>query len=128
MPAININHINIQAPMELLLVLREFYCDVLGLHVGPRPAFTRQGYWLYATDQAIIHLTVSASEKLRAINALTTLDHVAFTCSDLAYMSSKLKQMQIPFKLNSVPDSVIQQLFFYDPAGNGVELTFPSGI
>jgi hypothetical protein len=32
--------------------------------------------------------------------------------------------MQIDFTHDRVPGAPIQQLFFYDPAGNGVELSF----
>ena len=127
MPALSLNHINIRAPLALLNQLRDFYCDVLGLQVGDRPVVSSQGYWLYANEHALIHLSVSSPEELRQINTSTTLDHVAFTCTNLAAMSDTLQQLQIAFRHNAVPDSATRQLFFRDPAGNGVELTFSSG-
>ena len=33
-----------------------FYRDVLGLEVGPRPAFPFAGAWLYAGGRPIVHL------------------------------------------------------------------------
>lgn len=127
MPALSLNHINIRAPLALLNQLRDFYCAVLGLQVGDRPVVNSQGYWLYASEHALIHLSVSSSGELPQLNPNTTLDHVAFTCSNLKAMSDALEQLHIVFRLNEIPNSPARQLFFRDPAGNGVELTFPSG-
>ena len=39
---------------------REFYCDVVGLRVGPRPALEFPGYWLYADGpNACLHVAES---------------------------------------------------------------------
>jgi len=43
-----LNHINLRAPDALLATLRDFYCEVVGLREGPRPAFGSRGWWLYA--------------------------------------------------------------------------------
>jgi catechol 2,3-dioxygenase-like lactoylglutathione lyase family enzyme len=40
---------------------RAFFCDLLGLNVGRRPALKSVGYWLYAGDEAIIHLVEKGS-------------------------------------------------------------------
>ena len=44
----NIDHINISAPMDLLEQVRDFYCRVFGMEDGVRPSFNRRGFWLYA--------------------------------------------------------------------------------
>lgn len=41
-----LNHFNITAPGELLEKVRDFYVEVLGLIVGERPGFRRNGFWL----------------------------------------------------------------------------------
>jgi len=33
-----------------------FFVDVLGLHIGPRPAFPFPGAWLYLDDRPVVHL------------------------------------------------------------------------
>ena len=48
MSTTGINHFNLRAPRPLLEELREFYCAVVGLAQGARPAFLRFGYFLYA--------------------------------------------------------------------------------
>jgi catechol 2,3-dioxygenase-like lactoylglutathione lyase family enzyme len=68
-----LNHINLRAPAALLATLRDFYRDMLGLTVGPRPAFDSEGYWLYAGGQAILHLsTQRGHEPVRGPRPTTT--------------------------------------------------------
>jgi len=124
MSAININHVNIRVPNDLLNIVRDFYCDALDLQVGFRPNFGSQGFWLHSNAGALIHLSVCAKDEIRPINVKNTLDHVAFNCENQPAMCEKLTAMGVQFRTNLVPDSPIRQVFFYDPAGNGVELSF----
>jgi len=52
----DILHINIRVPQSKLARCRDFYCDILGLEVGPRPPFNSTGYWLYADGAPVVHL------------------------------------------------------------------------
>ena len=40
---------------------RDFYRDVLGLTVGPRPPLPFTGYWLYAGGAPCVHIAERAS-------------------------------------------------------------------
>src|SRR5262245_15397 len=62
--------------------LRDFYCSVIGLTEGPRPNFASFGYWLYARDKPILHLTEAGPDEMRKGGITTTFDHVAFRCED----------------------------------------------
>ena len=57
MSVVSFSHYNLRAPRELLDTLRAFYVEAVGLKPGPRPPFTRFGYWLYAGEQAVLHLS-----------------------------------------------------------------------
>jgi catechol 2,3-dioxygenase-like lactoylglutathione lyase family enzyme len=57
MSVVGFNHYNLRAPRELMEQLKAFYCDVLGLTQGKRPPFDSFGYWLYAGDQCVLHLS-----------------------------------------------------------------------
>ena len=46
---------------EDLEATRDFYTEVLGLEVGPRPPFGFVGYWLYAAGHACVHLADAAA-------------------------------------------------------------------
>jgi extradiol dioxygenase family protein len=124
MTAIAFSHYNLRAPRPLLEELRAFYCDVVGLSVGARPPFRSFGYWLYAGDQAVLHLSESAPREDRGTEVNTTFDHAAFTCSGLSGYERKLTQRGIKYRVAQVPETRQVQLFFHDPAGNGVELNF----
>ena len=104
--------------------LRAFYCDVVGLTQGQRPPFDSFGYWLYANDQCVLHLSEAQPDEVRHTHVATTFDHVAFTCNARPEMEVRLKRHNIPFRTGQVPAMGITQLFFKDPAGNGIELSF----
>ena len=53
-----------------------------------------------------------------------TFDHVAFNCAELHKVERRLQQHGIKYRQSAVPLTGRIQLFFNDPAGNGVELNF----
>lgn len=124
MPAIDLNHYNITAPIGLLTEIRDFYCDAVGLVPGARPPLRNNGYWLYAGDRAILHLSAAGKDEVRLTHVRSTLDHVAFTCVDIQAMRARLEALGIAHRDSEVPSMKLRQIFFHDPAGNGVELNF----
>lgn len=126
MPVTGLNHYNLRASRELLEQLRRFYCEVVGLAVGPRPPFDSFGYWLYAGGDAVLHLSEAEAGESRPGQVLNTFDHVAFTCSGLVATEARLAGLGIAFRRAAVPQSGQIQLFLHDPAGNGIELNFAS--
>lgn len=124
MTVCGIDHYNIRASRELLEQVRNFYCDVIGLVVGDRPPFDEAGYWLYAGDLAVLHLSLAGDEERLVSNVATTLNHIAFTCTGRAEMERNLAEFGVEFRTASVRATNITQLFLQDPAGNGIELSF----
>lgn len=124
MPVTGFNHYNLRASRELLDQLKDFYCDVVGLKEGPRPAFRSFGYWLYAGDQDILHLSEAAPGEVREAHVATTFDHVAFSCTNPVEMEEILVERRIEYGERLVAQTGTKQIFFRDPAGNGVELNF----
>ena len=119
-----INHFNIRASEPLVEELREFYCDLIGLSPGFRPPFDEPGFWLYAGDLAILHLSVAADREVPVSRIETTLNHVALECADRSAFEQLLSERGIPYTSASVPGTTVRQLFLKDPAGNGIELSF----
>ena len=124
MTTIGFNHFNLRAPRELMDELKAFYCDIVGLEQGQRPDLGTPGYWLYAGNQCVLHLSQARPDETRLTHTTTTFDHVAFTCTNRAEMEARLKRHNITFTTGQVPSIGITQLFLKDPAGNGVELSF----
>lgn len=127
MPVTGLNHFNLRGSRELLERLRSFYCEVVGLAAGPRPPFASHGYWLYAGDDAIVHLSQAGEGETRLPDIRTTFDHVAFSCTGRSEFEQRLVRHGIRYTVAQVPQTGQTQLFFEDPAGNGVELNFGDG-
>jgi len=124
MKTLGLDHYNLCAPRDLLERLRLFYTEAIGLTVGYRPPFGSLGYWLYAGDKAVLHLSESSQESV-APSGQTTFNHAAFNCTDLHAFRQRLTESGIEYRTARVPELDRIQLFFNDPAGNGVELSFP---
>ncbi|WP_422015394.1 VOC family protein [Roseateles sp.] len=124
-----LHHINLRAPGDLLARLRDFYRDVLGLDVGPRPAFNSRGYWLYAGGHPVLHLSEqSPQEPPRGPfdpAAASTFDHTAFAGSDPVATAARLALHGVSFRESRAEATRQHQFFLQDPAGNGVEINFP---
>ena len=124
MKVLSLSHYNLRAPRELLDTLRAFYVDVVGLKVGFRPPFVTFGYWLYAGEQAVLHLGETLRDEAPADDAPTSFDHAAFNCTGRREFETRLAHLGIKYEVAHVPQTNQVQLFFKDPGGNGVELTF----
>jgi catechol-2,3-dioxygenase len=126
MPTTGFAHYNLTAPRALLDDLRDFYCEVVGLAMGPRPPFKHYGHWLYLADHDVLHLSELTSGSFSPDQVHTTFNHVAFRAADREGMQAKLVKLGIAFHTDLIPGSGQYQIFFKDPAGNGVELNFAS--
>jgi catechol 2,3-dioxygenase-like lactoylglutathione lyase family enzyme len=118
-------HANLRAPADMIERLRRFYVDVVGLHEGPRPAFRSgsRGYWLYAGDTDVLHLTIAAPGD--APPAPTGhLNHLAFACTGLAATRARLDAAGLAYEIDKVDARGQVQLFLTDPCGLDIELNF----
>lgn len=98
-----------------------FYSDILQLEVGPRPALTFPGAWLYSGGKPIVHISGGRSrEELRH----GVLDHMAFTATDLPATLAALKERGVKHVCRRQPTSGTWQVFFDDPNGATIELDF----
>ena len=106
----------------MLVELKEFYCDVLGLNDGYRPNLSTAGFWLYSDEMPIIHLT--EDEDRTVLEGKFNLDHVAFSSAGLDEFIKKLENRKIPYKISGVSELSITQVFLHDPIGIGIEVGF----
>jgi len=120
---LSINHIQLVAKKDLVIKLRDFYCDIVGLSEGFRPAFERFGFWLYIGDKDVLHLIIPKEGDERSPQK-SSFDHVAFKTGNYEGVLKKLKTLDIPFEEKPIPGMTAHQIFLRDPAGNRVELNF----
>ena len=118
----NLDHINIAAPGPLLEQVKAFYCLVFELEEGFRPSSFSAGYWLYSDSSPLIHL--SESDRHQRAGQRGHLDHVAFRAHDPEAMMQRLADVGVAFHVDHIPELNMTQLFFEDPAGNGLEANF----
>ena len=117
-----LHHINIKGPKKLLQQEKDFFCEVLGLREGSRPNFSSRGYWLYAGDQAIVHLSESESHFSNERQGF--FDHVAFQTSDLVEFTQILKDREIDYSVDYLAEIEMTQVFFKAPSGTRIEVNF----
>jgi len=99
----------------------EFYRDLLGLTEGYRPDMGFPGAWLYAGEQAVLHVVIRTPlPQPRA----GVLDHMAFSAIDLTGTVGKLERKGMKYQLGRQVETGTWQLFFHDPNGARVELDF----
>ena len=120
---LSINLIQLVAEKELLIQLRDFYCDVVGLTEGFRPAFERFGFWLYIGDKDVLHL-ITPKEGDERSPQKSSFDHIAFKTGNYQDVLKKFQSLHVPFEEKPIPGMAAHQIFLTDPAGNRVELNF----
>lgn len=100
----------------------EFYQDILGLRVGPRPKLTFQGIWFYAGDYPVVHVI---SDREFQAGQTGAFDHIAFAMEGSHVdMEDRLRAHNIPFKSRLIERTGVYQIACADPDGCGVELNF----
>jgi len=100
---------------------RAFYIDLLGLTEGFRPDLGFPGAWLYAGDQAILHIVAGRGVPAQPRGVI---DHMAFSAHDLRAVAARLAERNIEYDLRRLPTTGSWQLFCLDPSGARVELDF----
>ena len=134
MPLEKLEHYTIRSlDME---ATRDFYRDVCGLAVGPRPPLSFAGWWLYLGRTPVVHLVpLDDPTAIRGeVNVPPVakgarpgggaVDHVAFGASDVEGMKRHLKARRIKFKERIQAGGFLHQIFLDDPNGITVELNY----
>ena len=119
-----INHFNLRSDEETMYILKDFYINIVGLKLGERPAFESKGFWLSADDKDVLHLSVTKNNEAKDHHVNSTFDHLAFSAGNITSYKKILTDNNIEYSYREVPEIGTKQLFFEDPAGNGIELIF----
>ncbi len=115
-----LDHVNIRTPN--LAGMTRFYCDVLGMKTGPRPAFSFNGVWLYCGERPVVHL-VEIAESPRPEGQLR-LEHFAFSAAGLGEFVERLRALGIEHRLSILPTYGTHQVGLRDPDGNRLHVDF----
>jgi catechol 2,3-dioxygenase-like lactoylglutathione lyase family enzyme len=119
MPISGMNHFTVLT--SDLDASRAFYVGLLGLTEGFRPDLGFPGAWLYAGDQAVLHIVAGRGVPA---NPRGVIDHMAFSAHDLRAVAARLTERGVAYDLRRLPTTGAWQLFCLDPSGARVELDF----
>ena len=98
-----------------------FYESTIGLRSGARPDLGFPGAWLYAGDQAVLHIVGGrAREQLKP----GVIDHMAFSATGLVETLARLDRLGVHYAHRRQVGPGTWQVFFFDPNGARVELDF----
>ena len=132
MPVTELNHYFVRA--NDLEKTKNFYCDVLGFQVMPRPEFPFPGYWLGVGGKIQVHMGPHDIEnperyylgtpKNAARDHTGVVDHIAFLASEPGSFIRRFKERGIDHHPRSFPEFDLYQLFLKDPNGVTIELNF----
>lgn len=132
MPVTDLNHYLLRA--KDLERTKNFYCDVLGFQIMPRPDFPFPGYWLGVNGKIQVHLAQAGvpnsklyylgSPRNAAGNNAGVIDHVAFLADEPEKFVAHLGNLGVACRPRSLPESELYQLFIKDPDGLTIELNF----
>ena len=116
-----LQHINLRS--SNLDRSRDFYVDVIGLQVGPRPPIASTGYWLYLGAIPVVHLVQRMPDE-PSQSGSGAVDHVAFHGVDFETTRARFNAWGIVFREAVIPRDGTRQLFVHDPDGLKIELNF----
>ena len=117
-----LDHVNLRTAN--LAGLMRFYAEVLGLQAGERPPLGFPGAWMYAGEQAVIHL-VGVAEQPKPEGALR-LEHFAFSASGLDDFLARLERLGLDFKQSRQAGTGNVVVNLHDPDGNRLHIDFPA--
>lgn len=121
MQVLGIDHATIKTPN--LDETRRFFEEVLGLKVGPAPAFDHPVYWLYAGGRDVVHIVGAESPQKESQSA--SINHFALRIGDYDGAVSELNQRGVPFDTDTTPGGELRQIYLKDPNGVLIELNCP---
>jgi catechol 2,3-dioxygenase-like lactoylglutathione lyase family enzyme len=132
MPVTELNHYFVRA--NDLEKTKDFYCDVLGFSVMPRPTFPFPGYWLGVNGKIQVHMGPDGianadmyylgTPKNAATDHAGVVDHIAFVASEPGGFIRRFKERGIGYNPRSLPEFDLYQIFIKDPNGLTIELNF----
>jgi catechol 2,3-dioxygenase-like lactoylglutathione lyase family enzyme len=118
-----LDHVNLRTTQ--LEVMTQWYSDLLGLKLGPRPNFPFPGAWLYAGDVAIIHLIEVEDTQAIGSEQSLKLEHFALRAdSRLEKFEDKLKAKGERYRRGEITEFGIMQFNIWDPDGNHIHVDF----
>ena len=134
MPLTELNHYFVRA--NDLERTKDFYVNVLGFEVMPRPDFPFPGYWLGVGGKVQVHMGLDGTPEDADSHFGTTrrsardnagvVDHIAFQATEPEEIARRLDALGLRARTRYIAEIQLFQLFVADPDGLMIELNFPN--
>ena len=120
-----LDHVNVRTGNLDAMV--DWYTSTLGLKTGKRPNFPFPGAWLYAGNQAIVHLVSVDGHPGAGSEVDLKLEHFALSATGRAEFEARLTASDQAFRTVDLQDIGIVQYNIWDPDGNHIHVDFQLG-
>ena len=117
-----LDHVNIRTGNLAELV--DWYTTILGLRVGDRPDFPFPGAWLYAGEQAVVHLVAVDGYPGAGSESGLKLEHFALSATGKSDFEATLAAHKQVYETVVVQDAGVVQYNIWDPDGNHIHIDF----
>ncbi len=118
----NLDHVNVRTSQ--LDAMIDWYSNILGLRQGDRPNFPFPGAWMYAGDQAVVHLVEVDGDPGTGSESDLKLEHFALSASGRSSFEQRLNNAGERFNVIDLKDVGITQYNVWDPDGNHIHIDF----
>ena len=123
MPVGLVDHFNIVIAQSQVDETLRFYREVVGLREGFRPDFGRPGWWLYAGEHPVLHISLRLVPPTAGPTG--SFDHIALNATDWPEMKARLERHKVPYREQRVEGNrAALQIFFKDCNGLVIELDY----
>ena len=119
---LGLHHVNIETCK--LEETRQFYEDVVGLRVGPRPRLSMPGYWMYHGINPVLHLIEIPENDGVPAGRLNRIDHWASLAEGYEETVDLVTSKGYMYREADIGDDHLKRLFVKDPNGATIELAF----
>ena len=118
---LSLNHVTLRSAD--LDRCERFYCGLIGLRPGRRPALGVPGRWFYLGAEAVVHVLPALHDATSVSGPVDgVIDHFALQVSSLRRSMMRLRAAGHPFRMLPLPGTRVMQLFVRDPDGARIEL------
>ncbi len=118
-----LDHVNVRTT-QLNNMIR-WYTEVLGLASGKRPNFPFSGAWMYAGNQATVHLVEINGDAGVGTEAQLKLEHFAFSANGCSEFEHRLQTQNVKYRRAELAEVGLIQINVWDPDGNHIHIDFP---
>lgn len=117
-----LNHVSLRTTQ--LDTMIDWYTKVLGMRIGDRPNFSFPGVWMYAGDNAAVHLIGIEGAPGVGSEVKLKLEHFAFAATGGAEFEAELRAAGEEYKRSDIAEFNLYLINIWDPDGNHIHVDF----